>query len=110
MIFTMRVTFLDYLILMFFSFRYTKRNKGSHGKRKNGNLIRKNKHVLTLSELSVILKHSGRHMALTRLVTLSISSLRNLDNDAIKFYDRALDFMMQQFLSGVTLNMLFGHT
>ena len=29
-------------------------------RRKNGNL----KHVLTLLELSIILKHSGRHMAL----------------------------------------------
>ena len=66
-----------------------KRNNRSHGKRKNGNLKRKNKHVLTLSELSIILKHSGRHMALSRLVTLSISSLRNLDIEANKFYDRA---------------------
>ena len=76
----MRVTFLDYLILMFFSLLdIHKRNNRSHGKRKNGNLKRKNKHVLTLSELSIILKHSGRHMALSRLVTLSISSLRSLD-------------------------------
>ena len=36
-----------------------KPNKHSHGKRKNGNLKCKNKHVLTLSELSIILKHSG---------------------------------------------------
>ena len=66
-----------------------KRNNRSHGKRKNGNLKRKNKLVLTLSELSIILKHSGRHMALSRLVTLSISSLCNLDIEANKFYDRA---------------------
>ena len=84
------VTFLDYLILMFFSFLdIRKRNNRSHGKRKNGNLKRKNKHVSTLSELSIILKHSGRHMALSRLVTLSISSLCNLDIEAYKFYDRA---------------------
>ena len=66
-----------------------KRNNQSHGKRKNGNLKRKNKHVLTLSELSIILKHSGRHMALSRLVTLSISSIRNFDIEAYKLYDRA---------------------
>ena len=66
-----------------------KRNKRSHGKRKNGNLKRKNKHVLTLSDLSVTLKHSGRHMALSRLVTLSISSLRNSDIEANKLYHRA---------------------
>ena len=52
------------------------------------NLKRKNKHVLTLSELSIILKHSGRHMALSRLPTLSISSLR-LNIRANNFYDRA---------------------
>ena len=75
---------------MFFSLLdIRKRNNRSHGKRKNGNSKRKNKHVLTLSELSIILNHSGRHMALSRLVTLSISSLRNLDIEANKFYDRA---------------------
>ena len=89
-IFTIRVTFLDYLILMFFSLLdIRKHNNRSHGKRKNGNLKRENKHVLTLSELGIILKHSDRHMALSRLVTLSISSLRNLDIEANKFYDRA---------------------
>ena len=36
-----------------------KRNNRYHGKQKNGNLKRKNKHVLTLSELSIVLKHSG---------------------------------------------------
>ena len=37
-----------------------KRNKRSHGKRKNGNLkTQKYKHVLILSELSIILKNSG---------------------------------------------------
>ena len=42
-----------------------------------------------ISELSIALKHSGRHMALSLLVTLSISSLRNLDIEANKFFDRA---------------------
>ena len=55
----------------------------------NDPLKRKNKHVLTLSDLSIILKQSGRHMALSRLVTLSVSSLRNLDIEANKFYDIA---------------------
>ena len=43
-----------------------KRNNPSHGKRKNGNLKSKNKEVLTLLGLSIILKHFGRHMALSR--------------------------------------------
>ena len=34
-------------------------NKRFQGKRKNGNLKHKNKHVLTLSELSIASKHSG---------------------------------------------------
>ena len=66
-----------------------KRNNRSHDKRKNGNLRLKNKRVLTLSELSIALKHSDRHMALSHLITLSISSLRNLDIEANKCYDRA---------------------
>ena len=79
------LTYFDVLSLL----DIRKRNNRSHSKRKNGNLKRKNKLVLTLSELSIILKHSGRHMTPSRLVTLSISSLHNLDIEANKFYDRA---------------------
>ena len=66
---------------------------------KNGNLKRKNKHVLILSELSIILKHSSRHMALSCLVALSISSLRNLNIEANKFYDRAHRLYDRVFLT-----------
>ena len=56
----MKVTFLDYLILMFFSLLdIRKRNKPSHGKRKNGILKRKKEKVLTLSELSITLKNQA---------------------------------------------------
>ena len=48
-------------------------------------------------------------MALSRLVTLSIFSLRNLDIEANKFYDRAHRLYDAAFLPSVTLNMLFGH-
>ena len=48
-------------------------------------------------------------MALSRLVTLSISSLHNLDIEANTFYDRAHRLYDAAFLLGVTLNMLFGH-
>ena len=64
-------------------------NKRSNGGHKNGNLKRKNRHVLTLSDLSIALNHSGRHMTLSHLVTLSISSLRNVYIDTNEFYDRA---------------------
>ena len=49
--------------------------KRSHGKRKNGNFKRQHKTVLTLSELNKLLKF-GRHNMLSRLSSLSISSLR----------------------------------
>ena len=80
-IFTTKVLFLNYLILMcfFFLLNIRKCNNRSDGKHKNGNLKRKTKHVLNISELTIILKYSGQNMALSRLVTLSISSLRNLD-------------------------------
>ena len=56
---------------------------------KMANLKCKTRHVLTLLDLSITLKHSGRHVALLCVVTLSISSLCNLDIEANKFYDRA---------------------
>ena len=68
------------------------RYKRSHGKRKNRNLKCRNRHCLTFSDLGIILKQSGRLIALFRFITLSISSLRNLDIEAIRFYDRAHRF------------------
>ena len=64
-----------------------KRKRRSHGKRKNGNFKCKHKTVLTLSELNKLLKF-GRHNMLSRLSSLSISSVRKLDEEANKFYDR----------------------
>ena len=67
-----------------------KRNKRSHGKRKNGNFKRKHKTVLSLFYL-IILLNSERHQILSKLVLLSISSLRKLDDEANKFYERKHD-------------------
>ena len=67
-----------------------KSNKRSHGKRKNGNFKRKHKTVLSLFDLNILLK-SGRHQMLSELASLSISSLRKLDDKANKFYDRKYD-------------------
>ena len=66
-----------------------KRNKRSHGKRKNGNFKRKHKNLFFYSN---ILLNSGRHQMLSKLASLSISSLRKLDDKANKFYDRKHDF------------------
>ena len=48
-------------------------------------------------------------MAISRLVTLSISSHRNLDIEANKFYDRAHRLYDAALLTRFTLNMLFCH-
>ena len=69
-----------------------RRNRRSRGKRKNGNLKRKhkNKTFWTLTDLWKILK-SGRHQMLSKLSSLSIASLRKLDEEANKLYDSKHD-------------------
>ena len=67
-----------------------KRNKRSYGKRINGNFKRKHKTVLSLFDLNILL-NSGRHQMLSNLASLSVSSLRKLDDEANKFYDRKHD-------------------
>ena len=62
-------------------YKKKKRNRRSHGKRKFGNFKRTHKPVLTLSELNELLKF-GRHYMLSRLSSLSVSSLRKLDEEA----------------------------
>ena len=59
-------------------------------KRKNGNFKRKHKTVLSLFDLNILL-NSGRHQMLSKLASLSVSSLRKLDDEANKFYDRKHD-------------------
>ena len=56
--------FPDFDVLSLFDIR--KLNKRSHGKRKNRNLKRKNRHRLALSDLSIILKQSGCHIVISR--------------------------------------------
>ena len=69
-----------------------RRNRRSRGKRKNRNLKlkHKNKTFWTLTDLWKILK-SGRHQMLSKLSSLSIASLRKLDEEANKFYDSKHD-------------------
>ena len=59
---------------VFFLLDIKKRNKRSYGNRINGNLKRKHKTVLSLSDLNILL-NSGRHQMLSKLASLSISSL-----------------------------------
>ena len=69
-----------------------RRSRRSRGKRKNGNLKRKhkNKTFWTLTDLWKILK-SGRHQMLSKLTSLSLASLRKLDEEANTFYDSKHD-------------------
>ena len=70
-IFTMKEIFLKCRISMRFSLlNIKKRNKRSHGKRKNGNYKRKHKTVLSLFDLNILL-NSGRHQMLSKLTSLS---------------------------------------
>ena len=87
-IYITKETFLKCLISMYFLFWIFV----DDGKRKNGNLKRKhkNKTFLTLTDLWKILKF-GRHQMLLKLSSLSIASLRKLDEEGNKFYDRKHD-------------------
>ena len=74
-IFTMKEIFLKYRISMGFLLLDIKtRNKRSHSKRKDRNFKRKHKTVLSLFDLNILL-NSGRHQMLSKLTSLSISSL-----------------------------------
>ena len=69
-----------------------RRNRRSRGKHKYGNLKRKhkNKTFWTLTDLWKILK-SGHYQMLSKLSSLSIASLRKLDEEANTFYNRKRD-------------------
>ena len=53
-------------------------------------ILNENKTVLSLFDLNILL-NSGRHQMLSKLASLSASSLRKLDDEANKFYDRKHD-------------------
>ena len=77
-----------------------RRYRRSRGKRNNGNLKRKhkNKTFWALTDLWKILK-SGCHQILSKLASLRIASLRKLDEEANKFYDRKHDLYHTALLS-----------
>ena len=59
-----------------------KRKSRSHGSRKNHNIKRKSRQLVSLSDLNLILKRSGRHTMLCVLTSLSLTSLNRLDEEA----------------------------
>ena len=88
-----------------------RRYRRFRGKRKNGNLKRehKNKTFWTLTDLWKILK-SGRHQMLSKLSSLSIASLRKLDEEANKFYDSKHDLYHTALRTRCYTQHLFHHT
>ena len=79
--------------LYFSLLEFKRRKRRSHGKRKNGNIKRKNcaEKIIntTLKDLSIALDNHGLHGLLSFLSSLPISVLRNLELKANKFNDRA---------------------
>ena len=75
-------------MLLFFSLsNFHKCNSRSRGKRKNVNLKCKHKtNPFRLADLCKIL-NCGRHQMLSKLSSLSIASLRKLDEEANNFYN-----------------------
>ena len=67
--------------------------------RKNRNFKRKHKTVLSLFDLNILL-NSGHHQMLSKLASLSISSLHKLDDEANKFYDRKHDLLKSMHDAG----------
>ena len=93
-IFTMKVTFLKYQVLMFFSVLECKKRKSRyHGKRKNVNVKRKicteKRSNTSLKDLSIALNNHGRHDLFSFLSSLPISVVHNLEIEANKLYNRA---------------------
>ena len=63
---------------------YSTRNRKSrsHGIRINGNIKRKSRHSISITDLHNILLQSGKHKMLSRLSSLPLSSLRDIDDEA----------------------------
>ena len=53
-------------------------------------VLNENIKLSSLFDLNILL-NSGRHLMLSKLASLSVSSLRKLDDQANKFYDRKHD-------------------
>jgi hypothetical protein len=66
-----------------FSIYSTRRRKSrSHGTRKNGNVKRKSRLATSLTDLHYFLLQNGKHKMLSLLSSLSLISLKNIDDEA----------------------------
>lgn len=78
----------DPSIDIFSIFSIRKRKTRSHGVRKNGNIKRKLRLRTNIADLQKLLSDCGRHALLSRLTSLSISSLKDLHEQADKIFLR----------------------
>ena len=107
-VFTMKEIFFEITrIRCLFSFKFVfkyvvKQIYGIHV-RDVSILYHRTRHVLSLSDLIITFEQSECHILLSRLITLSLSTLRNLINSAIKL----TNLMWQHLLLGVIPNMSF---
>jgi len=78
----------DPSIDIFSIFSIRKRKSRSHGIRKNGNIKRKSYKHISILDLHKLRLTSGKHTMLSRLSSLSISTLKDIDEQADKIFLR----------------------
>ena len=100
----------DPKIDIFSIFSIRKRKSRSHGIRKNGNVKRKARLKISILDLHNLRINTGKHAMLSRLSSLSISTLKDIDEEADKiclrtdpFYDTAI------FIQSYTQHVLRPH-
>jgi hypothetical protein len=67
---------------IFALFKQRRRKTRSHGRRINGNIKRKHRRILNMTQCHNILVNNGKHRLLNSLCSLSVPSLRLLDKEA----------------------------
>jgi hypothetical protein len=72
----------DSTINFFSILNIRKRKSRSHRIRKNGNIKRKSRITMSVSDLNNILTNSVKHAMLSRLTSISLRSLKTLDEEA----------------------------
>lgn len=74
----------DPSIDIFSIYSHRKRKSRSHGVRKNGNLRRKTRIITSLGDLHLLRIRCGQHKMLSKLSSLSVATLKTLDDLAEK--------------------------
>lgn len=88
----------------------SKRKSRSHGRRKNRNIKRKSRRIVSLTDLNLICKRSGRHCMLSVLTSLPLHSLKRLDEEADKIVLREHPmYDVASFVQSYTQHILRPH-